>query len=53
MIQLSQPHSFKVGDQLEIIPNHICSTINLHESVYMQAGKQRTKLAVAARGKIQ
>ena len=36
----------KVGDILTIIPNHICSTINLHTTVMLDA----KELTVAARG---
>lgn len=43
-----------IGDTLDIIPNHICSTVNLHNFVYMidEAGGVQ-KERVEARGKLQ
>ncbi|MFV0394439.1 MAG: alanine racemase [Coprobacillaceae bacterium] len=40
----------KVGDILEIIPNHICSTVNLYDSYYFD---DNTKIITSARGKTQ
>lgn len=34
MIRVPEDHDLKIGDTLEIIPNHICSTVNLHNDVY-------------------
>jgi len=43
-----------VGDRLRIIPNHICTAVNLHERVYGVRGEQvEVVWEVAARGKIQ
>ncbi|WP_059104369.1 alanine racemase [Shouchella shacheensis] len=53
MISVNTAHSFKVGDQLEIIPNHICPTINLHDYVYLQDEDEQKKTRVLARGKLQ
>ncbi|WP_086350081.1 alanine racemase [Candidatus Enterococcus clewellii] len=39
-----------VGEELEIIPNHICSTVNLYDHYYFRDG---TEVSVSARGKIQ
>jgi len=46
--------SINIGDQICIIPNHICSTVNLHNHVYIkkQNGSYE-KLHVAARGMLQ
>jgi D-serine deaminase-like pyridoxal phosphate-dependent protein len=33
-IQLEEPQKVKVGDKIEIIPSHCCTTINLHEKFY-------------------
>jgi D-serine deaminase-like pyridoxal phosphate-dependent protein len=43
----------EIGDVVEIIPNHICSTVNLHDYVYLKTldGELR-KLEVEARGKV-
>jgi len=43
-----------VGDRLRIIPNHICTAMNLHERVYGIRGDQVEAVwEVAARGKLQ
>jgi D-serine deaminase-like pyridoxal phosphate-dependent protein len=39
-----------VGDILEIIPNHICSTVNLYDSYYFDDGEE---IITNARGKTQ
>ncbi|MDR6555202.1 alanine racemase [Paenibacillus qinlingensis] len=56
MIELgpsAQAADLKVGDQLRIIPNHICSTINLHNHVVMQRGDTFERLPVLARGMLE
>lgn len=46
--------TYAVGDRIMIIPNHICSTINLHNYVIVkQSDGQLHKAAVAARGLLQ
>lgn len=49
---LVDPNSgYRVGDVISIIPNHICSTVNLHSHVYLRnASGELTKTPVAARG---
>lgn len=42
--------SLAIGETLEIIPNHICSTVNLYDNYYFRDGEQ---IAVSARGKTQ
>jgi D-serine deaminase-like pyridoxal phosphate-dependent protein len=32
----AQAADLKVGDRLSIIPNHICSTVNLHNTVVLR-----------------
>ncbi len=42
---------YKVGDVIAVVPNHICSTVNLHNYIYIQeSGGRLRKAAVAARG---
>jgi len=42
-----------VGEQLSIIPNHVCTTINLHDEIYGVRGDQvETSWRVAGRGKV-
>ena len=45
---------FSVGDPLHVIPNHICTAMNLHETVYGIRGHQVEQVwKVEARGKLQ
>ncbi|OCT10507.1 amino acid aldolase [Paenibacillus pectinilyticus] len=50
---LAQAANLQVGDQLRIIPNHICSTVNLHNQVVMQRGDTFERLPVLARGMLE
>jgi D-serine deaminase-like pyridoxal phosphate-dependent protein len=44
----------KVGDKVEIIPNHICPVVNLHENAYIVSeGKVVQVIPVECRGKLQ
>ncbi len=54
MIKMTSPQrKLKVGDRLEIIPNHVCPVMNLHdEAVGIRNGRVETVWAIAARGKI-
>ena len=43
----------RVGDRLSIIPNHVCTTLNMHDEVYGVRGEQiETVWRVAGRGKV-
>jgi len=43
----------KVGDKVEIIPNHICPVVNLHETAYLiSEGNVVDEISVDCRGKI-
>lgn len=48
-VLLLTDENIDVGDRLEIIPNHICSTVNLYDAYYIN----HQQVAVAARGKTQ
>jgi D-serine deaminase-like pyridoxal phosphate-dependent protein len=53
MLSVDEDCDLEVGDTLQIIPNHICSTVNLHDQVYLvgeDGGVEETR--VAARGKV-
>jgi D-serine deaminase-like pyridoxal phosphate-dependent protein len=53
MLAVNAYHDLKVGNTLHIIPNHICSTVNLHDTVYMVDGNYAVEeLSVSARGKV-
>lgn len=50
IIVTKTPHGLHVGDVLEVIPNHICSTVNLHDRVWVQEGETWRQIPVSARG---
>jgi D-serine deaminase-like pyridoxal phosphate-dependent protein len=44
---------YRVGDQLAIIPNHVCSTVNMHDQIYGVRGDRVEHVwNVAGRGKV-
>jgi D-serine deaminase-like pyridoxal phosphate-dependent protein len=44
---------YRVGDRLSIIPNHVCTTLNMHDEVYGVRGEEvETSWRVAGRGKL-
>lgn len=50
----SSGRTYRVGDRLSIIPNHVCATINMHDYVYAtQKGSVQSVWRVAGRGKVQ
>lgn len=62
--QLSEEHghlnisrssrAYRVGERIEVIPNHVCSTVNMHDRVYGVRGERvETIWEVAGRGKVQ
>lgn len=54
MIKLKGNEHLSIGDEVHIIPNHICSTVNLHNSVYLEKENgDFQKLTVEARGLVQ
>jgi len=45
---------FKVGDRVHVIPNHVCTAVNLHEQVYgLRGDTVETIWSVDGRGKLQ
>jgi D-serine deaminase-like pyridoxal phosphate-dependent protein len=45
--------SYRVGDRLSVIPNHVCTTVNMHEEVYGARGEEiETVWKVKGRGKV-
>jgi D-serine deaminase-like pyridoxal phosphate-dependent protein len=45
--------SYRVGDRLSIIPNHVCTTVNMHDEIYGVRGEQVEEVwRVAGRGKV-
>jgi D-serine deaminase-like pyridoxal phosphate-dependent protein len=54
MLRVDRDDDLEVGDTVRIIPNHVCSTVNLHNEVFFTdetGGVERVK--VAARGKLE
>lgn len=46
--------SYRVGERLTIIPNHVCSTVNMHNQIYGVRGERvETVWEVLGRGKVQ
>jgi D-serine deaminase-like pyridoxal phosphate-dependent protein len=53
MLALGRDCALEVGDILRVIPNHICSTVNLHDYVYLvDEGDTVQEVRVEARGKV-
>ncbi|HEU4769317.1 MAG TPA: hypothetical protein VFS77_18260, partial [Pyrinomonadaceae bacterium] len=47
-------HKYRVGERLAIIPNHVCSTVNMHNRIYgVRGDRVETVWEVAGRGKVQ
>jgi D-serine deaminase-like pyridoxal phosphate-dependent protein len=45
--------SFRVGDVLSVVPNHVCTCVNMHDEAFLVRNKQVVGCwRVAARGKI-
>ena len=40
----------RMGDRLSIVPNHICTTVNLYDRIYLRNDSGIRSLAVEARG---
>jgi D-serine deaminase-like pyridoxal phosphate-dependent protein len=54
MLRVGREDDLGVGDTIMIIPNHVCSTVNLHNEVFLKDGEGGTeRLKVAARGKLE
>ena len=44
---------YRVGDRISIIPNHVCTTVNMHDEIYgVRGGQVEEVWRVAARGKV-
>jgi D-serine deaminase-like pyridoxal phosphate-dependent protein len=47
------PRHYHVGDRLTVIPNHVCSTVNMHDEIYGVRGERvETVWQVAGRGMV-
>jgi len=46
-------HAFRVGEVETVIPNHVCTCVNMHDEVFLARGEEMVgSWRVAARGKI-
>lgn len=52
MLGLEGPaRQLRVGDQVELVPTHCCTTVNLHDRLYVtRGGRLQDVWAIAARG---
>ncbi|MNI12206.1 D-threo-3-hydroxyaspartate dehydratase [compost metagenome] len=50
---VAQAANLQVGDQLDIIPNHICSTVNLHNHVILSRNGVLERVPVLGRGMLE
>jgi len=42
---------YRIGDRLSIIPNHVCTTVNMHDEIYGVRGERVEEIwRVAGRG---
>lgn len=49
----SSQHKFYVGEVLTVIPNHVCTTVNMHDEIFtVRKGEAVGCWKIAARGKI-
>jgi D-serine deaminase-like pyridoxal phosphate-dependent protein len=54
MLRVTSAQDPGIGDTVLIIPNHVCSTVNLHDEVFFVDGSGAAeRVAVAARGKLE
>jgi len=54
MLRVRSEHDLEVGDVVQIIPNHVCSTVNLHDEVFFADGSGTVEqIEVSARGKLE
>jgi D-serine deaminase-like pyridoxal phosphate-dependent protein len=53
MIRAHAGDGLQIGSKVGIIPNHICSTLNLHNRVYLLENGGIREIAVSARGMLE
>lgn len=50
MIRVTPGHPFRVGDRIAVIPNHVCSTLNLYDQAWIVGTQPARQLQISARG---
>ncbi len=54
MLRVTGEHDLGIGDTISVIPNHVCSTVNLHNEVsFVDESGTVEQVEVAARGKLE
>ena len=54
MLRVTSQHDLGIGEIIRIVPNHVCSTVNLHNEVFLTDGSQTAeRVEVAARGQLE
>ena len=49
----SSTHNYRVGERLTVIPNHVCSTVNMHDEIYGVRGENVEAVwRIKGRGKV-
>ena len=52
-LQADDKPNLKVGDKLQVIPNHVCTCVNMHEYLNIIEGDQVVfEWRIACRGKL-
>jgi D-serine deaminase-like pyridoxal phosphate-dependent protein len=52
-LQLGNGRSYRIGDRLHVVPNHVCMTINMHDELFVHRdGEVVGSWRVAARGRV-
>jgi D-serine deaminase-like pyridoxal phosphate-dependent protein len=50
----SSGRKYKVGERLRVLPNHVCTAVNMHDYLYgVRNGEVEKVWEIAARGKVQ
>jgi D-serine deaminase-like pyridoxal phosphate-dependent protein len=49
----AQAANLRIGDRLHIIPNHICSTVNLHNRIILRSSDRLEVVPVLGRGMLE
>jgi len=42
----------KIGQRVQVVPNHICPCVNLHDQAWLDVGRELRPLRIDARGKV-
>jgi len=53
VIRLNGTPPWAIGETIRVIPNHICSTLNLHNHVYWMDGDRAEKRIIPGRGMLE